>query len=428
MKMAKSFLLGCAAGLVAITGAQAADLPVKAKPVRYVKICSMYGAGFYYIPGTDTCLKVGGYIRSEMNFNSGGSFSVKYGDHSARSYDFESTRLRFVASFDARSQTEYGTLRSYFNLGMQASNGGGGSNIPTYANRGFIQWAGITAGLADSFFDFYVSPRYGNSRNVLSSFVGGPGLSVFGYTARFGNGLSATVAAEDTTGRRTTIYGQSYAGRQWPDFVGNLRIDQAWGSAQVMAAVHQVRGATSGEQVGWAAGAGLTINLPWAKGDSFSTQFTYAKGAINYVGNGFATGSISVSENGSNFAYGNIYDGVTNASNGLELTTGWSIVAGVDHRWNRHWKTSLYGGYADISYNSTAATVLNGGGSGNPNWTFAQIGSRTVWTPVRNLDISVDLMYNHAGTATAQGGSDFLTASDVGWLQGMFRLQRNFWP
>ena len=75
MKMVKSLLLGTAAGLVAIAGAQAADLPVKAKPVQYVKICSLYGAGFYYIPGTDTCLKIGGYVRAEMNFNANGSFN-----------------------------------------------------------------------------------------------------------------------------------------------------------------------------------------------------------------------------------------------------------------------------------------------------------------------------------------------------------------
>ena len=75
MKMVKSLLLGTAAGLVAMTGAQAADLPVKAKPVQYVKICSLYGAGFYYIPGTDTCIKIGGFVRAEVNINSGGSFS-----------------------------------------------------------------------------------------------------------------------------------------------------------------------------------------------------------------------------------------------------------------------------------------------------------------------------------------------------------------
>ena len=55
-------LLGTAAGLALAGGAQAADLPVKAKPVEYVKICSAYGAGFYYIPGTDICLRVGGYV------------------------------------------------------------------------------------------------------------------------------------------------------------------------------------------------------------------------------------------------------------------------------------------------------------------------------------------------------------------------------
>ena len=50
MKMIKSLVLGSAAGLIAMGGAQAADLPVKAKAVEYVRICSLYGAGFYYIP------------------------------------------------------------------------------------------------------------------------------------------------------------------------------------------------------------------------------------------------------------------------------------------------------------------------------------------------------------------------------------------
>ena len=73
MKMVKSLLLGSAAGVVAVAGAQAADLPVKAKAVEYVKICSLYGAGFYYIPGTDICMKVGGYIRFQYGFTNGGN-------------------------------------------------------------------------------------------------------------------------------------------------------------------------------------------------------------------------------------------------------------------------------------------------------------------------------------------------------------------
>jgi len=69
MKMVKSLILGSAAGLLAMSGAQAADLPVKAKAVEYVRICSLYGAGFYYIPGTDTCIKLGGYLRVDTTFN-----------------------------------------------------------------------------------------------------------------------------------------------------------------------------------------------------------------------------------------------------------------------------------------------------------------------------------------------------------------------
>ncbi len=71
MKMVKSLILGSAAALVAMSGAQAADLPVKAKAVEYVRICSLYGAGFYYIPGTDTCIKLGGYVRIDTTFNGG---------------------------------------------------------------------------------------------------------------------------------------------------------------------------------------------------------------------------------------------------------------------------------------------------------------------------------------------------------------------
>ena len=68
MKLVKSLLLGSAAGLAAVAGAQAADLPVrKAAPVEYVRVCSAYGVGFFYIPGTDTCLRVSGRARFEYN-------------------------------------------------------------------------------------------------------------------------------------------------------------------------------------------------------------------------------------------------------------------------------------------------------------------------------------------------------------------------
>jgi Porin subfamily len=69
MTITKRMLLGSAAALTAISSTQAADLPVKAKPVEYVKICSLYGEGFYYIPGTEICLKVGGYVQADYGWN-----------------------------------------------------------------------------------------------------------------------------------------------------------------------------------------------------------------------------------------------------------------------------------------------------------------------------------------------------------------------
>src|SRR5262249_29704038 len=78
MKMVKSLVLGSAAALDVVGGAQAADLPVKAKAVEYVRICSLYGAGFFYIPGTDTCIKLGGYLRVDIAGNTNSDFTGPY--------------------------------------------------------------------------------------------------------------------------------------------------------------------------------------------------------------------------------------------------------------------------------------------------------------------------------------------------------------
>ena len=61
----KSLMLGAAAAAAATT-AQAADLPVAPEPVDYVRVCDAYGARFYYIPGTETCLRVGGRVRTQV--------------------------------------------------------------------------------------------------------------------------------------------------------------------------------------------------------------------------------------------------------------------------------------------------------------------------------------------------------------------------
>ena len=79
MGFMKNLLLGSSAGLMAVAGAQAADLPVKAKPVEYVRVCSLYGAGFWYVPGTDTCLKIGAYTKLDTMYNANGSGAIEGG-------------------------------------------------------------------------------------------------------------------------------------------------------------------------------------------------------------------------------------------------------------------------------------------------------------------------------------------------------------
>src|SRR5712671_5263073 len=133
MNMFKSLILGSAAGLIAMSGVQAADLPVKAKAVEYVKICSLYGAGFFYIPVTDTCIKLGGYLRADTAF--GGNFygqpawSADLGQGN-RYRDYISGRSRNQISFDTRNATEYGLVRTYGAANLQFSTQGNNTVNP----------------------------------------------------------------------------------------------------------------------------------------------------------------------------------------------------------------------------------------------------------------------------------------------------------
>ena len=331
MKMVKSLLLGSAAGLVAVAGAQAADLPVKAAPVQYVKICSLYGVGFYYIPGTDMCIKIGGWVRAEYGYGQNGNFAWGWANANVnnRATNNSDFRARGYITADARNQTEYGTVRGYIAVGLSENEHGGDVSASNSfsANRAFIQWAGFTFGRAQSFFDFYSSPATSYWGAFPSSDTGDGGWFVMGYTAQFGNGFSATVAAEAprkthivnsgnansaafpgvgaAVAASTVFTTSAYGGFQAPDLVANLRIDQAWGSAQIMGALHEVNatyytaaaapfvGNAAGhpdDKLGWVVGAGFKLNTPWlfnwlgtGAGDYFQTQVNYTVGALRYI-------------------------------------------------------------------------------------------------------------------------------------------------
>jgi Porin subfamily len=286
MKMVKSLILGSAAGLIAVGGAQAADLPVKAKAVEYVKICSLYGAGFYYIPGTDTCLKLGGYLRAEVVANSNavstGNTTGPAGANNRFTNGY-TWRSREDFNIDTRTATEYGVVRTFFdatftwtsdNYAENAVAGGatvygplGGTvaiapiSAPNNANAGavaggtlgvyyaFIQFAGFTMGKAISQFS---APWTNYPGNNFDGLVGGggtvTGVNQFSYTWDFGQGITASLSAQDQTAYYQAgvnnisaggPFGTSdYAGTIAPDIVGMIRVDQAWGLFQASVAGH----------------------------------------------------------------------------------------------------------------------------------------------------------------------------------------------
>ena len=203
MKMARSLLLGSAAGLVAVAGAQAADLPVKAKPVEYVKICTLYGEGFYYIPGSDTCLKFGGYVRGDYGWNVAGARTPAYsGTQGAqdRTVSQYSTRHRANVQIDTRTQTAYGTLRTFTSLHFQNEDNTFSSNTA----RAFIQWAGFTFGHAQSFQDTWgITDSWHFAQQQNNSDTGANGVNQIAYTWELGNGVTLTVGADEA--RRKSI-------------------------------------------------------------------------------------------------------------------------------------------------------------------------------------------------------------------------------
>src|SRR5262249_37868075 len=252
----KRMLLGSAAALTAISGSQAADLPVKARPVEYVKICSLYGEGFYYIPGTDICLKVGGYVQADFGWNAAGSGQPAYTGANAqqeRTVNPYSNRDRAHFNFDSRSQTAYGTLRTYVAIHIENRDL---NSVTVSPSRAFIQWAGFTFGHTKSYTDVPGTPAGDTFRSLFQqqsvSESAANGTNQIAYTWELGNGMTLNVGADE---RRTkglanlstpglvgvganpaTAYGPYQHPTPWLNFA----VNQAWGRFGVSAIFNKV--------------------------------------------------------------------------------------------------------------------------------------------------------------------------------------------
>jgi hypothetical protein len=417
MTAARTFILGSAAVLMAAGGAQAADLPVKAKAVEYVRICSLYGAGFWFIPGTDTCIKLGGYLRVDTTFNGGTQGAPAWnGDigQQNRYRDYYSARSRMAFTVDTRTASEYGVVRTFLQADFQFSTLGnntvnpnnlntnlgnnaqlldtpGGGHVPVESV--FIQFAGFTFGKSVS---AYVTPWNAFPGNISSFLIGGhdttTGVNNIQYTTQFGQGVSASIGLDDpVVFGRTSVYnigaGASaisalgvsnnyYAGVRSPDVVGNIRVDQNWGLLQLSGALHEVNGSynlananatpnalseISGHpdtRWGGAVMAALQIkNLPTGAGDDIKIDATWSRGDTKNVISSSGTSPSFAMFGGSSVGYQSVGFGAT--TDGIYVPGGaiqLTEAYGVRGAFNHNWDPK----WSSSLFGSYSAVRYNG--------------------------------------------------------------------
>ncbi|WP_170849945.1 MULTISPECIES: porin [unclassified Beijerinckia] len=481
-------MLGSSAALVAATGAQSADLPSrKAAPVEYVRVCDVYGAGFYWIPGTDTCLKIGGRVRVDAWYTPAKSAVVHRSTASAaaaantyvssNAVDQNGWFARGIVSMDARTQSAWGTVQTIFTLRLAAASGlsnsppgytggvfsAGNANSST-VEAAYIRFAGFTAGQAASNFTFLAPLQYHSMFNA--GFVNG--IRQLAYTTTFGGGFSATLALENagelangttanTLGANPFTATAATTGpiaTRLPALVGNVRVDQSWGAAMLSGVVLENTATfgnanlavvgNAGPQIrstGWAMSAGLKINLPMlAAGDNIQVWAVYGAGALNYVVNqGFNSNPVVTS----NWLGGflrvdrNLTLFCVNAActvGGSEQTKAWSVAGIFTHYWSPTIRSDLMASYARVTPGAvTRNTAWSQGGLSEAS-VWGVLG-KVVWSPVRNFDIGFELSYAKLTQSLPLGVAGFAPAqallassasvSPSNWT-GRVRFERTF--
>jgi len=479
MKLVKSLLLGSAVGFVAVAGANAADLPSrKAAPASYVKICDAYGAGFFYIPGSDTCLRVGGYVRAEYQYTPGrrivqltGTGFVNPAQISA-SMDTSGMEMRGRVELDARTQTPWGTARTFVRLRLTNNTGIRSYSIANNglvannnaANQGStleaasVQWAGFTFGISNNNYAFMPSIFYHG--NPWAGFPNGQ--KQIAYTATFGGGLSATIAIEDKTEWAYQRFYNSTPATGY-NLTGNIRWDQPWGWAILhgtlqnnsfnefytttagAAGLPGVLGgigagstfnALSGSksEMGWAIGGTAMFNLPmFAPGDRLWLTANYANGAVGALLSSGGLNNLSNSSGGRQL--GGILrvdlpitvtGGAGTLANPYTIgrTSGFNIAAAFVHNWAANWRSQGDIGYVELHPSTT--TIANQWGKGR----VFEAKHAIIFSPAKDFDIGLELQYLNIRSNVQNANAAFNLAGqpgthESGWSSKL-RVERNF--
>jgi hypothetical protein len=274
----KSFLLGTASVFAVVGGAQAADLTV-AEPVDYVKVCDAAGVGYWYIPGTDTCLKIGGWVREDVSFfdttqvaeHGPGMFPDPFNHHAG---DFSFTTATYL-TVTAKSMTDYGWLTGYiawegdYNGNNEELTSGHGDNI-LYVDEAFMSLGPLLAGKTASTYDYGGGFTYDGSDLDADSSHSQVRLS---WAA---SGFGVMLGVEDPR------YWASSETDSMPDVVGAVTFSQGPWDAKVSFGVADLTTGT-----GWGVQGAATVKLDqMGAGDQFRVKAAYASDAYNFVSQG----------------------------------------------------------------------------------------------------------------------------------------------
>ncbi|MCC0043423.1 MAG: porin [Brucellaceae bacterium] len=267
----KSLLIGSAAVMAVSTGAaKAADAIVMAEPepMEYVRICDVYGTGFYYIPGTETCLAIGGYYRFQLNFGSTGAAFASNMNWFAR----------FAPTFDVRSETEWGTLRGFaeieFNYGWGTRVGLNAAGAPA-AITGYGQSTNLNHAIIE-IITASGTLRMGKGDTPYARFLGYGNGNVFGGVYGFSNGAEISYTFSGSNGFSAIIALLQDGDQDFmPDIEGGINFAQGWGSVGVIAGYDESAGT-------WGAKGVFRYNAP---NGSFSAglHVFYSSGAGRYA-------------------------------------------------------------------------------------------------------------------------------------------------
>jgi len=413
-----------------------------------VKVCSAYGAGFFFIPGTDTCLKIGGRVRADYSyvtakdqFSSSNALGVGVVNKAKDAANTLGWEARGRIDIDARTQTAWGTVQTAYGLRLARTTGSvavdyGASSTSAGATLeyAYVRFAGFTFGASRDNFAFMPSLTYGAGH--WGSFANG--AKQLAYTATFGGGVSATIALQDH--QDTSVGGQNAAGgtvynvyNTAPQVNANIRFDQSWGAIQLMGAYNDVslNTATDGydkNKAVYAIGAGLKVNLPMlAKGDALYLTANYANGMTEYTTNWTSFKSSAYRRDVGGYTMN--HPSYVSETTGIETVKSWNVAALLEHYWAPQYRSVVFGTYGQLDAPASAKARNWNGTTGFGDATVWNIGTNFAWLPVRNFEIGVEVIYarvnqdvrNTVGTAAGS----VLSKSDSN-VTGRLRVERTF--